>query len=348
MNINTDLLKEIVETPGIPGHETEIRKVIKREVEPLVDEFRIDNIGNIIAIKKGKKDKKLASAAHMDEIGLIVKHIDDNGFLRFHNLGGFDPKTLVSQRVTVHGSKDLPGVLGTKPIHVMKPEERKKMPELTDFYIDLGLPKEEVEKYISVGDSVSRFSDLQEMGNTFNAKSLDNRICVYVLIEALKAIKKPAYDFYAVFSCQEEVGIRGASVAAHSINPDFSIALDTTVANDGPTNGGHDKVTELGKGAAVKIMDSSAICDKRMVNFLKETALKNKIEHQLEILTAGGTDTSGLQRMGKDGSIAGAISVPTRYLHQTIETCHKEDIKASVTLLQKAAESVGKHNWEHE
>lgn len=345
MQINTELLRKVTETPGIPGNEDRIRKVILSEIEPLVDEISVDNIGNIIALKKGKSDKKLASAAHMDEIGFIVKHIDDNGFIRFHHIGGFDPKTLVSQRVTVHGEQDLPGVMGTKPIHIMKPEEKKKMPEVSDFYIDVGLPKEEVEKHISIGDPISRFSNVQEMGETYNAKSLDNRICVYVLIEALKNIKEPSCDFYAVFSCQEEVGIRGASVAAHTINPDLSIALDTTLASDGPGAGGHEKVTELGKGAAVKIMDSSAICDKRMVKFLKETANQNDLNYQAEILTAGGTDTSGLQRMGKDGSIAGAISVPTRYLHQTIETCHKEDIKGAVQLLTKAAEAASDYDW---
>lgn len=167
MNINTGLLKQICEVAGAPGFEKRIRELVIKEVTPLVDEVKVDNIGNVIAIKKGSKNpdgKRVMVAAHMDEIGFIVTHIDDNGFLRFHTLGGFDPKTLTAQRVIVHGKKDLVGVMGSKPIHVMTPEERNKLPKTTDYFIDLGMSKEEVEKYVQVGDSVTRDRELIEIG----------------------------------------------------------------------------------------------------------------------------------------------------------------------------------------
>jgi endoglucanase len=286
-------------------------------------------------------------AAHMDEIGFIVTHIDDNGFLRFHTLGGFDPKTLTAQRVIVHGKKDLIGVMGSKPIHVMSQEERNKLPKTTDFFIDLGMPKEEVEKYISIGDPVTRDRELIEMGDCVNCKSIDNRVAVFILIEALKNLKNPAYDVYATFTVQEEVGIRGANVAAHSINPDFGIALDTTIAFDVPGAQAHEKVTELGKGTAIKIMDAMTICDYRMVEFMKQTANQEKITWQPEILTAGGTDTAGVQRMGKQGAIAGAISIPTRHLHQVIEMAHQSNIQGSIDLLVACLEKIDTYDWSH-
>lgn len=343
--MNVALLKEICEESGAPGFEEKIRKIVLREIESLVDEFSVDNMGNIIAVKKGThaeaSQKRVMCAAHMDEIGFIVTHIDDKGFLKFHTLGGFDPKTLTSQRVIVHGTKDLIGVMGAKPIHVMSPEERNLPVKMEAFYIDLGLLKEEVVKYIKVGDSITRDRELIEMGNNVNCKSLDNRVSVYILIEALKTLKNKTipYDFYAAFTVQEEVGLRGANVASHTVNPYFGIGLDTTIAYDVPGAAAHEYVTELGKGTAVKIMDASTICDTRMVRYMKQVAEKNNIQYQTEILTAGGTDTAGIQRMGKNGSIAGAISIPTRHIHQVIEMCSKSDIDNSIALLSEVVAS---------
>jgi len=281
----------------------------------------------------------------MDEIGFIVKHIDDQGFLRFHTLGGFDPKTLTSQRVIVHGKKDLIGVMGSKPIHVMSPEEKNKAARITDFFIDLGMSKKEVEKYIKVGDPITRERELIEMGECVNCKSLDNRVSVFILLEVLKKLKKPAHDIYAVFTVQEEVGIRGANVAAQAIQPDFGFGIDTTIAFDVPGASPHEKITELGKGVAIKIMDASTICDSRMVKFMQKTADKHKIDWQSEILTAGGTDTAGIQRMTPGGSIAGAISIPTRHIHQVIEMTHKKDVQDAINLLKKCLEELNTYNW---
>ncbi|MGK7393160.1 MAG: M42 family metallopeptidase [Candidatus Cyclobacteriaceae bacterium M3_2C_046] len=349
MKLNIELLKNVCEIAGAPGFEQRIRKLVIEQVKPHVDRVEVDNLGNVYAIKKGKNNssqKKVMVAAHMDEIGFIVTHIDDNGFLRFNPLGGFDPKTLSAQRVIVHGKKDLIGVMGTKPVHVMPQEERNKMPRITDFFIDLGMEKGEVEELVKIGDPVTRERNLVEMGQCVNCKSIDNRVSVFILIEALKEVKNNPFDVYGVFSVQEEVGIRGASMAAHNINPDFGLGLDTTIAYDVPGAQPQEKITSLGSGAAIKIMDSSVICDYRMVAYLKDLAEKNEIKWQPEILSAGGTDTAGIQRMGKSGAIAGAISIPTRHLHQVIEMAHKEDVFHSIRLLKVALENLDKFDWE--
>ena len=345
--IDVALLKKICETPGAPGFEQKIRELIIKEVSPLADSVEVDPMGNVIALKKGRADKKVMIAAHMDEISFITTHIDDDGFLRFHTLGGFDPKTLTAQRVIVHGKKDLYGVMGSKPIHVMKPDERNKAPQMQDYYIDLGMKKEEVEKYVCIGTPITRERELIEMGDCVNSKSLDNRVSVFILIETLRELKNSdlPYDVYGVFTVQEEVGVRVAMSSAHRINPDFGIGLDVTIAYDVPGAHAHEKVTCLGKGAAIKIMDSSTICDYRMVNFLKDLAARHEIPWQPEILTGGGTDTAGLQRYGKNGSIAGAISIPTRHLHQVIEMAHKADIRACIDLLKAAISETDRWNW---
>ncbi len=345
MALDISLLKEICETPGAPGNEERIRKVVMREVESLCDEMHIDNIGNLICLKKGRSDKRVMVAAHMDEISFIIQHIDDDGFARVHTLGGFDPKTLTAQRVIVHGKEDVIGVMGSKPIHIMKPDERTKMPGIKDYFIDFGMPVEKVKALIDVGDVVTRERSLIEMGDCVNSKSIDNRISVFILIEALRNMGQPAHDFYACFTVQEEIGLRGAHVAAHSINPDFGIGLDTTIAYDLPGASDWETVTTLGKGTAVKIMDSSVVCDQRMVRYMRSTADKHKIKWQHEILPAGGTDTAMLQRGGKQGAITGCISIPTRHIHSVIEMAHKEDIQNSIDLLCRCLEEIDGYNW---
>lgn len=349
MNLDISLLKAICETAGAPGHEKQIRDLIVKAIKPYTDECHIDNLGNVISVKKGSSggDKKVMVAAHMDEIGFVVTHIDEGGFVRFHTLGGFDPKTLTAQRVKIHGKKIVLGVMGTKPIHVMAAEERTKMPKTTDYFIDTGMKNEELEDLIKIGDPITWERELVEMGACVNCKSIDNRVSVFILIEALKKLKDIPYDLYAVFTVQEEVGLRGANVSAHSINPTFGIALDTTIAYDVPGAQAHEKITELGKGAAIKIMDGSVICDYRMIDYLKKTADENEIDWQPEVLPAGGTDTAGLQRMGKDGAISGAISVPTRHLHQVIEMANKEDIDKCIKLLVSAVSGLDKFDWSH-
>ena len=345
--IDLNLLSKICKTPGAPGFEQPIRAFILKEIKPLVDEVSIDPMGNIIALKKGKKRKKVMIAAHMDEIGFIVTHIDDDGFVRFHTLGGFDPKTLTSQRVIIHGKKDVIGVMGAKPIHIMTAEERNRPVPTKDYYIDTGMPVSEVKKIIAIGDSITRNRELIEMGDCVNGKSLDNRVSVYILIETLRELKKKKlpFDVYAVFTVQEEIGIRGAQAATHLIDPDFGFGLDVTIAFDVPGAQSHEKVTELGKGAGIKIMDSSVVSDYRMVQYLKEQATKNKIKWQAEILTRGGTDTAAIQRYGKTGSITGAISIPLRHIHQTIEMAHKGDVRDCIDLLKVSISNLDQYDW---
>ena len=320
MKTNVKLLAQICEVAGAPGHEQRVRELVLKNLKGIADKIEQDNLGNIYAIKKGKdSSKRVMIAAHMDEIGFMVKHIDNNGFLRFHTLGGFDAKTLTAQRVIVHGKKDIIGVMGSKPIHIMTAEEKTKNVQISHFFIDLGLPYKEVIKLVTVGDVITRDRQLIEMGECVNCKSIDNRVSVYILIETLKLLKDCPYDVYGVFTVQEEVGIRGANVAAHNINPSF--------------------------GFAIKIMDASTICDYRMVKYQKEIATKFKIKWQPEVLPMGGTDTAGIQRMGKTGAIAGAVSIPTRHLHQVIEMAHKSDIEDAVLLLKHCVENLHKFDW---
>jgi len=346
--IKVPFLKQICETPGAPGFEQRIRKLIIKEVSPFADEVTVDAMGNIIALKKGKEGKRVMVAAHMDEISFIVTHIDEDGFIRVHTLGGFDPKTLTSQRVIIHGRKDIVGVMGSKPIHLMKPDERSKAPQIEDYFVDVGMGREEIEKYVSVGDPITRERQLIEMGACVNSKSIDNRVSVFILIEVFRELEKQAvpYDVYGVFTVQEEVGMRGAITSTLAINPDFGFGLDTTIAYDVPGAKPHEMVTQLGQGVAIKIMDSSAISDYRMVNYLKELAKKSAIKWQPEILPRGGTDTAGIQRYGKNGAICGAISIPTRHIHQVIEMAHKEDIRNAIELLKAALLNLNAYDWE--
>ncbi len=345
--INISLLAEVCKMPGAPGFEQPIRSFIMEHINGKVDKVYTDTMGNVIAYKKGKKDKKVMVAAHMDEISFIVTHIDDEGFVKFQPLGGFDPKTLTAQRVIIHGNKDIIGVMASKPIHIMKPEERKKVPELSDYFIDTGMTAKEVKEAVFIGAPITRERELIKMGECVNSKSLDNRVSVFALLEALKELEnvEVPYDTYGVFTVQEEVGLRGATVASSGINPDFGIALDTTIAYDLPGSNPHEVVTKLGKGTAIKILDGMTIADYRMVNYLKNIANKDNIPYQLEILPAGGTDTASLQRSGRGGAIAGAISIPTRHLHQVIEMSHTRDIRNSIDLLKAALVNIDKYDW---
>jgi endoglucanase len=335
--VNLPLLTELCEAAGPPGREDRIRDVVVREIGPLVDDVEVDPLGNVIARRVGEGPRLMLSA-HMDEIGFMVTHVDDGGFLRVIPLGGFDPKTLTAQRVVVHGRDDLLGVMGSKPVHILSDEERRRSPKLDDYFIDVGLPAERARELVRRGDVVTRERTMARIGDLVSCKSLDNRAGVYVMIEAMRSVGEHRCEVVACASVQEEVGLRGARVAATRVRPDVGLAIDVTLANDAAGSKAHERVTSLGGGAGVKVYDSSAIVPASMVDHLVRVAEEREIPHQIEVMTRGGTDTRELQLAG-DGAPAGCVSVPVRYVHQVVETCHPDDLDACVALVAAFCET---------
>ncbi len=336
MKLNLALLKQLSEIAGIPGWEDRVRDLVIKELKGLVDEVRVDALGNVIAHKKGK-GKKVMIAAHMDEIGFYVKHVDDKGFLRVQNVGGFDTRNLFARQVTIHTTKgDLLGLMNpaSKPIHISSPEERNKIPTLAEFFVDTGLSAEDVKKRVKIGDPVTLRQEAKELGDLFTGKAMDDRVAVFVVLESLKQLKnkKLPHDVYAVFTTQEEVGLRGAVTSSYGVEPDVGIALDITLAVDTPGSSPDQAVTELGKGVAIKVMDSYSISDRRLVQAFVDLAEKKKITYQMEVLPLGGTDAGAIQR-SRAGVPSITLSIPTRYVHTVTEMLHKEDVSATIELL---------------
>ncbi len=327
------LLRRLSETPGIPGREEAMRAIVRESLTGHVDEISVDCLGNVIGHKKGT-GPKVAVAAHMDEIGFLVSHVDDEtGFLRIDPVGGFDPRTLIAQRVAVHarrGAKQ--GLIGTKPVHILTDEERKKVPEIKDLFVDIGLSGKEAKRQVRVGDPVTLVQTFANVGNLITGKALDDRVGVYVGIEALRRLGKRKADVYFIATVQEEVGLRGARTSAFAVAPDIGVALDVTIACDMPGVSAHEHVTRLGKGVAIKVKDSASISHPGLVRFLVDLAEKRKIPYQLEILPRGGTDAGAMQP-AREGVAVVTISIPTRYVHTVVETAHKDDIEAAISLL---------------
>ncbi len=340
---NLELLDRLVRTPGVSGREEKIRELAVSELKSLADSLKIDAMGNVIAARKGGGKKRVMLSAHIDEIGFIVNHIDKDGFLKFVPVGGFDPRTLISQRVSVHTAKGaLRGIIGTKPVHVLEDEELKRTPKIKDLFIDIGCAKAEAEKLVALGDSVTLERELAEIGkDMLTAKALDNRAGVYAMIEALRKTPKSECDIFAVASCQEEVGLRGAMVSAFGIEPDMAIAIDTTAACDLPFCGEPDYITRLGKGVGITIMDGTAIGNVKLVKFLKETAQKKKISHQMKIAIRGGNDAGAIQR-SRAGVPVVTLSIPTRYIHSSVEAISKKDLEACIDLVSAFLSSAHK------
>jgi endoglucanase len=333
--MNVALLKKLTEATGISGKEDAIRDIVRQELKSHVDQITTDALGNVVCFKKGKGKKKLMLAAHMDEIGFLVKYVDDKGFLRLQPLGGFDPRQMFSQRVKVTTSSGVySGVLayGTKPAHMLTDAEKGQAPQLDTFFVDLGMGKDEAKDKVRVGDMVTMDRTFETCGATHVCKAMDDRVGVFVMIEAVKAAKRHQVDVYAVGTVQEEVGLRGATTAAFEIDPDIGVALDVTIANDFPGPSDQDAVTKLGEGAAIKIMDGSLICHPKLVDHFRRIAEKKKIPHQMEILPRGGTDAGALQRT-RGGTAGFTLSVPTRYVHTVNEMVHGVDVQACVDLL---------------
>ncbi len=330
------LLKELCEAHGAPGFEDSIRAIYRREMEPIADRIETDGIGNVIAVREGKgsSPKRVMLAGHMDEIGFVVKHIDDRGFLRLSPLGGFDPKTLIAKRVQVDSSHGGPiiGVVGSKPIHIMTPEDRKLMPTVPELFVDVGLDGDASRAAIEIGDPVTLAQEFVQTGDRCCGKSLDNRVSIYTLIEVMKRVTDLQVSIYAVATSQEEVGLRGAMTAAHRIEPDLGVAIDVTLACDIPGAKPEEQISALGGGVAIKVHDSSSISHPKLVRAMRDIAREREIPFQMEVLTAGGTDAGGIQR-GGSAVPAITLSVPCRYVHTVVETVSSKDLEATVALL---------------
>lgn len=348
-------MKKLSEASGVSGFERDVREVIKKEVGKYSDSVKVDNMGNLIALKKGsrKNCKKIALIAHMDEIGLLVKRIE-KGFIEFTKLGGIDNRILLSQRVIIKGKKDIEGIIGSKPIHLQKKEEWDKVVKHDDMYIEIGVVEEKKKKGekkeeselgtgIEIGTPIifkSEFRQLQK--NTYCGKSLDNRLGVYALVDILKRMKKPKNDMYFVFSTQEEVGLKGARVAAYGIVPDLAIIVDTSIAGDIPMVSKKESALSLGKGVSITLIEAGGqgvIVPESIRDYLLDLAKKNKIKHQLEIVEGGMTDAAIVQLI-KEGVLCCSLGIPIRNIHTPNEVFDTRDLDGTIKLIELTAE-----NW---
>ena len=333
--MNAELLERLLSTPGISGREERIRELVAKELDALVDEVHTDRMGSLLGVRKGGAPRVML-CAHMDSIGFLVSHIDDDGYLRISPVGGFDPRTLVAQRVLVSGKNDYVGLMSpaTKPIHLLKKEERDKSPKIEEFFVDLMLPADEVQRNVSIGDPITLLRDPITTDQAVTAPYLDDRLGVFILLEALERVTDTDAEIYAVVSVQEEVGLRGARTSSFGIDPDMGIALDITVAADLPGADKAQNPSSLGKGVSLGIMDASSISDPRLVNRFRELAEENGIKHQLEVSLGGGTDAGGIQ-MARAGAPVITVSTPVRYVHTANEMASVEDIEATIDLLAR-------------
>ena len=320
------LIKKLVETPGPSGFEYEIRDVIREAIDDAADEIRVDALGNLIAKKGTQKENgmRVMVSAHIDEIGLMVTHIDDKGFVRFTNIGGINPLTCYGGRVLfMDGTR---GVIGMDGI------ETGKAPKLTDLFIDVGAVSKE-SCPVKVGDVCGFERPFIDLGKRMVAKSMDDRISAAIAIETLKQLKDTPHEVHFVFSTQEEVGIRGATTAAYGVDPDVGFAVDVTRSGDTPRLSTKMAVA-LGDGPAIKVRDSSFIADPRLVDWMVKQAEDAGIPYQLEVLEAGGTDGRAIQ-LTRSGVPAGCISIACRYIHSPSEMVDSDDVRNAGKLLVK-------------
>src|SRR5437773_1706651 len=336
--LNIALLKSLAEAAGVPGREERVREIIRKNARGIFDDISIDPMGSLIATKRGasKSAKRVLLACHIDEIGFYVKHVDDKGFLRVQNVGGFDTRNLLARRVLVQTSNGdaSMGLMnpGGRPIHIAKEEDKKKIPEVGEFLVDLCMPADAVKKRVRIGDPVTLIQQFDEIGECVSGKCLDNRVAAFVAIEAIRKAKKPKYEVILAATVQEEVGCRGAGPAAYTAQPDIAIAIDTTLCVDTPGVPEEERVTKQGDGVALTIADSLTISDRSLIDEFESVARKQKIPFQLSILPKGGTDAGPMQR-SRGGFRTMTLSVPTRYIHTVTECIHKRDLQSAIDLL---------------
>lgn len=333
-------LQELTLLDGVSGDEGAVREAIRKEIEPFCDSVTEDKAGNLIAVKKGKIPKKLMMTAHMDEVGFIVKGITEEGYLKFAAVGGIDGRVLPGRRVRV-GEKKLPGVIGIKAVHLTTAEERKTSVKISDMYIDIGVQsKEAAEKEVQLGDYAAFDSDYVPFGDgKIKAKALDDRVGCLALMRVLQEAVCP-YDLYAVFTVQEEVGLRGATVAAYRVQPDIGIVLEGTVCADTYEAPKHLHVTTLGDGPAFSLIERTSKSDAELVDFLVKTAEKNNIQWQYKRTIGNGGNEAGVIQQTACGAKTAVISVPCRYIHSSVSVAAERDIEAAAALAVRVAETI--------
>lgn len=343
---NMDLMRELCQTNSISSYESDIANIIQRELENVVDSIEKDHMGNMICTKKGKDNKpSIMLASHMDEIGLMVRYIDDNGFIRFTKIGGINDQMLHNQTVTIHSSKgDVIGAIGSKPPHATTVEEKNKVVPYDKMFIDIGAKdKEDAENMVSVGDPISFNTVFAEYPhNRFMGKAIDNRAGCYVLMEVLKRVNTDA-TVYGVGTVQEEVGLKGAKVAAYKLNPDLAVALDTTVSGDHPGMEPDKASSKMDDGPTIIIIDAGGrglMTPKKVKDLFISAGDENDIPYQLEVSDGGTTDGTSIH-LQREGIPTGVISVPTRYIHTPCGVASAEDIENTIELIVKAIEKIG-------
>lgn len=328
------LLKTLCKEAGVTGSENNASKTAKKLVEKYLDEVSIDDFGNVLGVLKSKKSnaKTLLLDAHIDEIGLIVTAIESKGFLKVDRCGGMDRRILSAQPMIVHGKKDIKGVVGSKPPHLENKEDAKKVPEFKDMYVDIGMTKEEAEKYVSLGDRITMIGEFKEMlNNRITVKALDDRSGIAAIIYALSKLdrEKIQYNIQILFSVQEEIGGNGAVIGAYKLKPDMAIAVDVTTAYTPDAN--KYECVEMSKGTAIGY---SAILNKNMSDKLVSLAKKSEIPFQYESMGGRGTGTNADEFIISRGGVAsGLLSIPLRYMHTPVEMLDIDDVKATGDLL---------------
>jgi endoglucanase len=342
-----EVLEKLSNANGVTGREDVVRNLMEEYLEPYVDEVREDKLGNLIAFKKGKKDAPTVMiAAHMDEVGLMVKNIKKKGFLQFTKIGGIDDRILLAQKVVVHTDKGpLAGVVGSKPVHIQNEAEKKKAIEADKLFIDVGAKdKGEAERMgVQVGDVVSfdtgfaRLSDDVVLGKAF-----DDRVGCAVMVEVMRRLQDVECNVYSVGTIQEEVGLRGATIAAFQVEPDVAFALDATVAGDTPGVVEGEAPAKMGEGSVLTVADAGLIAHPKVLRLLVDSAKENKISYQLETGIRGSTDAARIA-LSREGVPSGVVSVPARYIHSPAAIVNLDDVENSVRLVVAAIGNVPKH-----
>ncbi len=331
-----ELLKRLSEAPGVSGDERAVRAILKEAVQPYADELRVDALGNLIAVRKATvaHPMRVMVEAHMDEIGFMIIRVEKDGRLRFRKVGGIDNRILPSKAVRI-GKDAIPGVIGVKPVHLLKDAEERKVLNEDDLFIDIGASsQEEAERLVQRGDRAVFDTAFTDLGPRLKGKAFDDRAGCAVLATAFAAGPYPV-ELHAVFAVQEEIGLRGAQVAAYDIRPDVALVLEGTVADDLPKEKDESPTTELGKGPALTVMDRSVIVDPRLLRFLIEAAEAEGIPYQFKQPGVGSTD-AGRIHLAREGVPSAVVAVPCRYIHSPVSVLDKRDLDWTVRLVQAA------------